>query len=435
MRQDYCSYCGNYRDVLKGKEYDIYMEGRIEVRNDVMAYLQERSLCPKCIIYLYTRDIGQSNCSDCGKSLYDYNVIYNKENQKYIIDVKLKNFKGVFIEKVKKLICFNCYNNQNKYDICQNCNSLVPKNELYKNIICSNCAVISVGRVLSHNYNLQRLPIYGEKDDYTYGIELEFPIGDKYNRDFLAGLLSYEFPYYNKQYLIKHDGSIMPGFEIVLFPMTRDFLEESDIINKLFTYMSTYIENIGSLIFNHPHCGTHIHVGRDKISKIHLFKLSQFVYENYLNIIFIGQRGINDEYFSHKLRRSIPNQILYPGGHDERYQMLNLTNKNTIEFRFMRGTILKRDIDLYLDFIESLLNFTKEMSITSLIWSKYIQYINNKKNKWKVLKEHCQKYVSYFQDYNKTLIVNTSYNIRREDLEDDNEEEYEEREEDVEEAF
>jgi hypothetical protein len=249
-------------------------------------------------------------------------------------------------------------------------------------------------------------PIFNAKGDRitmpTFGMELEFYVGRDENgrnrdRDLIAGLIHKLVPPKDR-YMFKHDGTVRPGFEIVTMPMTRNYLEDSDLIPKILKTMTELVPDISRNIREHPYCGLHVHVGRKYLLPLQIYKMAAFCYINKDNLTLIGRRELN-EYCKSHISRYLPDQVKRRGIKDERYSLINLVNHNTVEFRFFKGTTDINDIWVAIEFVDSLRAWCGKSGIKDRLWSIYYQYILNNKNLYLHLIKHIQAVgIDQFED-------------------------------------
>ena len=152
-----------------------------------------------------------------------------------------------------------------------------------------------------------------------------------------------------------HDGSIGDGVEIITQPHTMDeFLKLPwrDILKR--------IRDHGYRSHDARCCGLHMHISRAAMTKEGIARIIYF-YEHYINdIVKVSRRtrdgmsnwastyGWGDLTFAELAKRAADRDY---GDHSDRYHAVNLTNKNTVEFRLMRGTLNYESFMATIDFL------------------------------------------------------------------------------------
>lgn len=155
----------------------------------------------------------------------------------------------------------------------------------------------------------------------------------------------------------KSDGSLSSGVEIVSHPMTlaywtrheRDFQSLFAKIQKRFYIRQT--------------CGFHVHVGRAGLNNTEIGNIRYLLNCPLLRFFeSFSKRGNNIDAFRYCKFELFSNFIDYYSGYtDGRYKALNLSNRDTIEFRIFRGTISYFRVEIVLRAITQLISFAKMM--------------------------------------------------------------------------
>lgn len=198
-----------------------------------------------------------------------------------------------------------------------------------------HCRACDSGRAEVLNYSYKPSPLifhYNEgdvkaRDCMFLGFELELTVDSSMasKNEVLTGI--YGGGKYSELLLdAKSDGSIggNGGFELVSYPMTLGYFDTIDW-SHLFTGLQ-----------DHKSCGMHVHISRDAIkSKLHEYKLINFVYENEVFIDEIAGRS----YTSYNSKTNAKHTALALGNaSSSRSSRVNLNNTNTIELRYFSST-------------------------------------------------------------------------------------------------
>lgn len=208
------------------------------------------------------------------------------------------------------------------------------------------------------NYSTKIENFVGNPTDSIYlGVELEILYKD----------LDIESLYsYNKEgeiALLKKDSSIQGnGFEIVTAAMSLDIQ---------LTYWEGLIEKFGKELTPHDSCGMHVHISRQPLIQLQIGKILVFLNEpaNDWYIDQIAGRTAND-YCERK-----PKKIEDVNCPQSRYEALNLTNDNTIEFRLFSSSNNYELIATRIQFCHALTKYCEHAELTKLLWDDFKQWV------------------------------------------------------------
>lgn len=205
-----------------------------------------------------------------------------------------------------------------------------------------------------------------------YGTELEINTSNDpgmHAADFEKWLKSNR---YDNYFYFKRDGSISQGYEIVTHPMTKE--ARNGLIN--WKAVCEYLRNSGASSHESGECGLHIHASTSNIGPREQAKLKYFVYANrhnihrfakrenyrYCNIEELGIRS-NKVWGGTNIMRLLTH---VPATDKGRYVAVNAkTGKNTVEFRFIRGTIDYPRLLASFQLVDALIGFVKVSSIVA----------------------------------------------------------------------
>jgi hypothetical protein len=265
-------------------------------------------------------------------------------------------------------ICDGC---RDYYWYCEHCETYVATSEWNADRdCCTRCAETINFDELDYrheeeinNYTYKPKPKFIKGDNEVtkrfYGMEIE--IGDQMARNGAEVI----YPLLNangRRAYLKRDGSIRTGgYECVTHPMSSRSLHKW--IDKEFTMAK---KERGSC-WNTDGCGVHIHVSRDSIGKLTLFKL---------NVLLNMLRGKNNmgfiQFFTNRTPNAlnhwakVSNQLPFTflesikngnGYTYDRYVAVNQQNDKTIEFRIFNGSIDQTVLHSYLEFVECVIDF------------------------------------------------------------------------------
>jgi hypothetical protein len=150
--------------------------------------------------------------------------------------------------------------------------------------------------------------------------------------------------------IMKSDGSIRNGFEVVTCPATLDI--HLDIFKKFFDRNITELTKADNV-------GMHVHVSRKPLSVLTVGKITEFMNraDNVKFITHIAGRAPNNY-----CRQNSDRTISYPWtnqGNSERYNALNLNNKDTIEFRIFSTPLTYEEFAHKVQFCQALVDYCK----------------------------------------------------------------------------
>lgn len=169
----------------------------------------------------------------------------------------------------------------------------------------------------------------------------------------------------SEQLLYEEDGSISHGFEMISNPMGLDkhreiwkWLEQKELINPLRSH-------------NTSTCGLHVHVSKAGLSTLTISKAVCFV-NNPSNQSLI--KAIARRYGSGYCRAK--HVTLAKGAErGDKYEMVNLNKRHTMEFRIFRGTLNYNAIQAAIEFTNAVINFSATTSMEELSELKFLEFI------------------------------------------------------------
>jgi hypothetical protein len=242
----------------------------------------------------------------------------------------------------------------------------------------------------NHGYDLLREP--DDNPDWVLHGEGKYHLGFELETEFDSGNQGFEEPakYFQHKVsedvaFLKSDGSLNNGMEIVGHPMTLEWTRKE----FPFQIIDTLRSNFNATAWDTENCGFHVHVSRVAFDNDpHLFRFCKFFRSNVRFLTaFAGRHSTsyaaydsNGEYESSA--EHLKNKV--KGRERSRYQAVNTTNEDTVEIRIFRGTLRKDRILANISLVQSLVEFTREMSTPevakgSLTWGNYMVYTGTHK--------------------------------------------------------
>lgn len=334
----------------------------------------------------------------------------------------------VYIENLGYILKSTFLEHKNEFKKCSICgkyyyaDKLIENKGLYMCSDCNNRLQSSLSQIRGYHYNPTRY-YYGKKIAKRprtfkgYGIELEVQTTQhddnrsiKARKD-LLNILTNDDPR-NEVYFMR-DGSIGDGFEIITQPHTEEEFKKLNWKDALESLISNRYRS-----HNGNACGLHIHSSRylygdtkeeqnDNIAKVLYF------YEKNWEDMFKFSRRTDDhwckKYAGHFVNRSRWNSYTHcyenysidpltkegckmlvdNNGYGDRYYAVNCTNKNTIEFRIFRGTLVLNTFNATMDLTFNLVKNCKNISWEDIDdTSKWLEGISDTTKNYMKLR-HC----------------------------------------------
>lgn len=221
---------------------------------------------------------------------------------------------------------------------CIECDSL---DTLDDEGLCSRCGETSV--LLPYVTKVEELlSSKGDRKDLYLGVELELSYTDdkentiKKTKKLVKG-----------HSLLKSDGSVPNGFEIVSCPATY----HHQILG-----FKKFFENIPKTLRPEKECGMHVHVDRKSLSQFQIGKINAFI--NFSgNAVFLKYLSGREPNTFCAVNSAFGEKFSNTFG-TNRYYSLNLTKENTIEFRMFSSTIDFSEFKSKLQFVKAIVDYT-----------------------------------------------------------------------------
>jgi len=238
--------------------------------------------------------------------------------------------------------------------------------ELLVDGVCTNCLDASYK---IHNYSTRvegmlKFKATKVKPNTIYlGCELEYETINREKAQLGVGKLL------KGHALMKSDGSIRNGFEIVTCPATLD------IHLQVF---KSFFDNLPPDLKIEKNVGMHVHISRKPLSELTLGKMTEFLNrdENKDFIHHIAGR-INNNYARMEKNRTVTFAWRHKNGSD-RYNALNLTNQNTVEVRLFATPMDYKTFAMRLQFCQALVDYCQpgQSSASLKQQTHYKEFIN-----------------------------------------------------------
>lgn len=364
----HCDCCGCDIDT-ENDEYYTTADGDTICED---CYYNDYFTCEYCgeihhVDYSYTaQDTGTMYCEDCKDEFYycgECGEYYEKSENVY----ELAN--GDYI-------CQHCFESGDYY-FCEGCGELHYIDEMHEGddgyMYCDDC--YEAGFIKSYHDHKGDFDFYRTQKDFAkiplyFGFELEVE-NNEHNIDNneMAEIINNIM---QGTVVFEHDSSLNTGFEIISNPMTFNYIMEN--ITRFKKMLQELIDN-GYTSHDAGTCGLHIHLSKNYFTENQVDKM-QFLIEKFKKelIIFSRRTGEQIERWAKFITdyQEAQNEQLNLDfikkykNKSERYEALNLSNSDTIEFRLIRGTLKETTFFASIELLNNMARIVKRKSMKEL---------------------------------------------------------------------
>ena len=277
-------------------------------------------------------------------------------------------------------VCKEC-ESSHKVIECAECGENILAEDAYEDdcgfkCLCSNC--YSKNRDIVKNYHYHhfaQVQFFGEDKDSPYlGVELEVDRKEWVDCDYENECCRNVISCFPKGFIyMEHDGSLENGFENITSPATFSYH-----ISLLKNYKEAFKELGKHKYLSHKTktCGLHVHFNRNFYAdneELYITRLLYIVEKFWDKLVIFSRRNIRNINNWAKKYENKPEEIIKSMKENSlsRYYAVNLTNKNTIEFRMFRGTL---NIDTFIATLElcnTLILTAKENTVSQIQTMKW----------------------------------------------------------------
>jgi hypothetical protein len=400
VKCDYCDSVVEKRNTLKA--YGVY----------VCSYSCFDKCFKRCSEHKYVLKIddsyeldGKYYCEECYNektfACEDCNTVYSNDecnsinDDKYVCNRCFDNY--VTCDGCSVVIHIdNSYNIQDQtycgscsesYSYCERCEEYYYVEEYSR---CPNCTSELIN---SSDYKPDPVFYTGKTEQNKsntlfLGFELEIDKSGK-SEECVEKLIET----FNDFLYCKEDGSLRNGgFEIVSHPFSQKWFDEN---KKKLIKILKISRRFGFRSLKTSTCGLHIHVNSSSFDKTNLFKVLKLIYDNKNFFCLFSQRKQDFLYCGFDYERLFYNEkaivckkkIKYTES-KSRYSAVNLSNSETIEFRFFKGTLSKLGFFRALEFVFFLHEFVNDIELKNVTIDWFITKLFYKSNKYRNLWRH-----------------------------------------------
>lgn len=362
---------------------------RIPDSEDMYNIGGESYICEEC------RETYYAYCDDCDELVLEEDIIAVNDNHGFVCENCADDYytcshcRGLFspdhiaVDTNYITLCDDCY--EDHYFACEDCGEVYHVDYgryIDDCVYCESCASDHEADILP--YNTKPTPVFFGDTRAGYGLEVEIDNGndrEEAARDIQAAGEDHIY--------LKEDGSLSyKGMEIVTHPATLDYhvnhFPWADICRTALSY--------GYRSHDTDTCGLHIHASRslfgDSILEqdLTIAKIMLLVDRWYdTHIVQFARRNLS------KMRQwaDKPNADIRPGDNDtdavykskktadSRYKAVNLCNRNTIEFRFFRGTLRRDTIIASIQWVDTIIRYCRNTALKDLFNTSWEDIFSN----------------------------------------------------------
>jgi hypothetical protein len=210
------------------------------------------------------------------------------------------------------------------------------------------------------------------------GIEIEYQVDKRKEGRLYVGDTLYNHS------LMKEDGSIRNGFEIVSRP--------ASYAQHMLRYTS-FLDGLPEWMHPHQSCGMHVHISRTALSQMGAGKLVEFMNRDdnkkFIQLI-AGRKATNYQRAMEDYDIKKPYKIDRGNDHADRYNYINLSNKKTIELRIFASPKNTNEFKVRMQFVKAMISYCQPAALTGTLkeqtsFSSFITWLENTKKEFREL--------------------------------------------------
>lgn len=245
-------------------------------------------------------------------------------------------------------VCQSCC--ESNYSYCHDCDAYYDSSDWD----CPNCQNSESSEHI-HDYSYRPIPNFLGTGPVYLGMELEVSMPAEYIRD-CADIAIDALGYQEEIGYLKEDGSVT-GFEIVTHPMSYEYAMR----NFPWRLLRELYDN--GAHENSYDAGLHVHVSRKGFSSpAHIYRWLQFFYRNPDDIQGLARRDSPQwARFSDSHRAEFRN-FATGERYGDRYQAVNVLNRDTFEVRVFASSLDRRDVRAALALVAASVEYTRSLT-------------------------------------------------------------------------
>ncbi len=335
-------------------------------------------------------------CESCFKKFYNLCLDCNEYELKA---------RGYFVDHDQRVfVCRECYYDYIHCELCNNCIHLDSANFPIEDLDhCVHC-LSKEGKI--DNFNIFETGWgydtdikFGKPSDQLYtGVELEVESVTNgrtyYDANHIAKIMD-KFVVFKRDCSLRDDG--MGGFEIVTYP--------SDLANH-YLYWDKFFKDIPQGLRSwqtEKRCGMHVHISRKPLENNRVEikcgeytthkspwveRIVHFVNTNENRQLVNKIAGRRESGYCrkfHKPTKRVYEDLKSPYNFGEKYNAVNKSSRNTLEFRIFKGTLNRNSFYKNIEFVYATVRFCKFTSALNLNTPTFIDYVNSRKENYPFL--------------------------------------------------
>ena len=247
--------------------------------------------------------------------------------------------------------------------------------------LCVDCLGTTY-RVHNYSHRVEESLGFDKRNKSTtepyLGIEIEYQVDKR-----KEGRLYVGDNLYNHS-LMKEDGSIRNGFEIVSRP--------ASYAQHMLRYTS-FLDGLPEWIHPHQSCGMHVHISRTALSQMGAGKLVEFMNrddnEKFIRLI-AGRKSTSYQRANETYDIKKPYKVIKGDDHADRYNYVNLQNKKTIELRIFASPKNTNEFKVRMQFVKAMIGYCQPAALTGTLkeqtsFGSFITWLENTKKEFKEL--------------------------------------------------
>ena len=247
--------------------------------------------------------------------------------------------------------------------------------------LCVDCLGTTY-RVHNYSHRVEESLGFDKRNKSTtepyLGIEIEYQVDKR-----KEGRLYVGDNLYNHS-LMKEDGSVRNGFEIVSRP--------ASYAQHMLKYES-FLDGLPEWIHPHASCGMHVHISRTALSQMGAGKLVEFMNrddnEKFIQLI-AGRKATNYQRAIEDYDIKKPYKVDRGDDRADRYNYVNLSNKKTIELRIFASPKNTNEFKVRMQFVKAMIGYCQPAALTGTLkeqtsFSSFITWLENTKKEFKEL--------------------------------------------------
>ena len=288
---------------------------------------------------------------------------------------------GNWLKENEIMIDGTCYNSDTvEITRCESCDTKCVVEET-RDGLCVECLGRDY-RINNYSHKVEESLGYDRRNkpkaEPYMGVELEFQV-DKHRQGRL-----YTGDKLQDHALMKDDGSIRNGFEIVTRP--SGYFQH---INKL----GSFLDDLPEYIHPHTSCGMHVHISRTAFTWLGAGKFTEFFnrVDNKQFIKAIAGRGSNN-YSEQSVDMDIksPYNVRARDRYVPRYNFVNLNNSKTIELRIFATPANRLEFEIRMQFVKAMVEYCKPAQHTVSLkeqthYKSFVEWLSNTTKEFKQL--------------------------------------------------